>query len=266
MAKHLLFVFLALVLTGCTEVDMSLYDNPDYDGGIDYHPEQWGQRRVVKATELQENQAVVVVQNDGSPGEAPHVRTFLLDCKPQGTPSSANNIIRWQITIGVGGGQTTFYIDAVGVQQVSVPSGKVTISLIAQPAIIGDTEAVSPFEAPDVSYSVFAGIAIGNTSTNPSTYTISIGLSTGNDIDIPLPAGATGFRWTGVAAQKTYDANVLVTAEFSASISTTWSGDKLQTSAYSSDYIPIPGGTKNLSVDNGSGSDLDATIQFCLDL
>lgn len=267
MAKTLLLFLVALVFnTGCTEVDMAYYDNEDYDGGLDYHAEQWGQRRIVRAVDLQEGQPQVVVQNDGDPGSAPKVRTIILDCKPNGVPGNGNNIIRWQITIGVGGAATVFYLDAVGVQQVSVPSSKVTVALVAQTAIVGDTEAVSPFSQPDVDYTVMAGVAIGNTSTNPSTYTISFGISDGGSQIVDVPAGATGFRWTGDSGANTFDAAVVISAVVSASIGSNWTGDLLKSTAYTSEFIPIPGGTKSIAIDNASGADTTGTLQFCLDL
>jgi len=262
----LLLVLLGALETGCTlptaeEKNMTLYDNEDYDGGIQYHPEQWGQRRIVRAAELQEKQPQVILQNDGSKG-IPHVRTAILSVNPSDTPAQANNILRWVIDVGVGGANSRLIIDALGTQQVSLPSSKVTISLMAEKLDID-----SPYVAPDVDYSASAFIAIGNTSTPSAHYTTvaTIGASSGDNILIP--AGATGWRLGGVnsGANSPFQATVRYDI-FTSGFQDQFIGTDLIGLHDSEGFIPLPGGARNMSITNGSGGQVQPIITWQLDL
>lgn len=243
---------------------MSLYDNPEYTGGLQYHPEQWGQRRIVRAAELQEKQPQVILQNDGSMG-MPHVRTAILTVTPTDTPAQANNILRWVIDVGVGGANSRLIIDALGTQQISLPSSKVTLSLMSEKLDID-----SDYVLPDVDYSASAFIAIGNTSTPSAHYTTvaTIGASSGDNVLIP--AGATGWRLggsdPGANPNTSPFTNLVSYVIFTSGFQDAYFGDDLIALHSSEGFIPLPGGARNMSITNGNSGVTQPIITWQLDL
>lgn len=270
MAKALFLLLLVLVSTACeapVESDRMFQENSDYNGGLDYHPEQWGQRYTARASELQEKQPVVILQNDGSGQGLPHVRTLILSLTPSASPGNTNNILRWVIDSGVGGATSRIIIDALGVQQISLPTGKVTVSLMAEKF---DTAAA--FDQPNVDYVASAYIALGNTSTSQAKYTTlnEVPITTVQGFDVP--AGATAWRLAGTnptadpngtpfAADKVYFFRV-------AGVTTaSYLGNQLIPLNYSDGFIPLVGGTKVLVIaNNNAAAALKAVVQWQLDL
>jgi hypothetical protein len=271
MTKHYFFAFLVLLLssaTGCLQPPVEenkMYQNEDYNGGLQYHPEQWGQRRTVRAAEFQEKQPQVVLQNDGSAGGLPEVRTVILTVTPSDTPALANNILRWVIDVGVGGANSRLVIDALGTQQVSLPSSKLTVSLMAEAL---DIEA--PFVAPDVDYTASAFVALGNTSTPTAHYTTAATIGASSGTNLLIPAGATGFRVAGAAptlapTQSPFNAAVRYDIQTS-TFADQYLGTDLEAIHESEGFIPLPGGARNMSISSGNAASTTVIVVWQLDL
>lgn len=274
MTKNLLTLLLfVLTVTGCTQETITTdqanaetmnYDNRDkraHGPAPLYNPAQWGQGLVIRGAQLQENQEVTILMNDGS-GELPQVRTLLLSVIPQNRPAFVNNILRWSIRTGVGGASSVFLFDALGTQQISVPSGKFTIALMAQKY----DQNVS-FGVPTVDYSVNAYIGNGMTATQRATYTNTETVPATASVNIPIPNGANSFRLMSAAAGDEVDNPLFLVSFTNATVDATFSGDKLiENTAYSDSFIPIPGGSIDLFLVNGSATDAHPIIMWGLDL
>lgn len=235
-------------------------NNPRYSAGLHYHPEQWGQRLTVRPGQLQEGQEIVVLQNDGSDQGLPQVRTLLLSLNQTEEPTIIENgVTRWVITSGVGGATSRIIIDALGVQQVSLPSGKLVVSLMAE-----RYDKKHTFHSPNVPMVASAYIAIGETSTEAAKYTSGVGLITLTTSKIPIPSGASAWRMTGTDTAY----NPLVEYKFTipGGVDVVYTGDKLEPLAYQPGFIPLLGGSGPLVINNASSDFVFAHVQWQLDL
>lgn len=262
-----LILVLLVLITGCTlqpATEADMYENPNYNGGINYAPEQWGQRALVRGGQLQEGQPFVILQNDGSPG-IPHVRTAMLTVVASDTPAQANNILRWVIDSGAGGANSRLVIDALGTQQISLPSSKLTISLMATKLDLDDD-----FVLPDVDYAASAFIAVGNTSTPSAHYTTVSTVNALSGVNVLIPAGATGFRIGGNDPGASPSTSPFTAAMnytvFTSGFQDVYFGDDLFAIHSSEGFIPLPGGARNLSITSANAGTTDVIITWQLDI
>jgi len=165
------------------------------------------------------------------------------------------NGFRWLLKVGVGGSQRAWKIDALPMQQVSLPCQSLEVSLIVEPFVIG-----TAFVDPGARVRASAFIARGNTSTSSANYTQGFALDAvggaNASILIPYPAGAVGFRLGGFTptalANSIFDVDVdvkLVSAGGAATL--IWmTADELLPLALSDGYIPLPGGADALLISN----------------
>ncbi len=158
----------------------------------------------------------------------------------------------WQITAGVGGSSRTWLVDARPLQQLSLPAQTVTVSLVALP-LFEDV----PFEDPLATMSIAAFIGLGNTSTEPSTFTQKVlALAPGATAVLPVPPGAVKFRVTGFSpalnTTSPLQAGVLVTPTFSNFPMEEYDGAELLVPVNSGDWIPLVGLCDRLTIGNAT--------------
>lgn len=272
MTKKLLALLLfVLTVTGCTQETITTdqadaymnYDNRDPRRRVGL-PQQWGQQQVFVASRFQEGQELVVLQNDGSDEVLPQVRTLLLSLVPKSTPNVGNYAMRWVVRTGVGGASSRIIIDALGTQQISLPSSRFTISLMSEQlfvAIAGTT-----FTQPTADYTANVYVADGTTETQRAQYTQVTSIPAGGLVSLNIPSGANAFR-TSSGIGDVARLNTFVFSLLNGSAAASFLGDSLTAMSYGEDFIPIPGGTTSANLVNNAGVGFaNPIIQWGLDL
>lgn len=185
-------------------------------------------------------------------------------------PFTDLNGFRWLLKVGVGGSQRTWKLDALPMQQVSLPAGSVEASIIAEPFMLG-----AFFVDPAARVRASAFIARGNTSTSAANLTQGFHIAAVGNPDasilIPYPPGAVGFRLTGIGpggGGLLFVAGVDVKLVSSGGAATLawYTGDELIDLWKGDGYIPLPGGADALLISNTTASGTDGAVQWELDL
>lgn len=174
------------------------------------------------------------------------------------TPFTDINGFRWRLNVGTGGARKTWILDALPMQQVSLPAHSVEVSLFAEPFFIGDT-----FVDPSVLVQASAFIARGNTSTSAAQYSQGLNLAAVGDPNasrlLPYPPGAIGFRFLStvpavpvVGAASLFDSDVEVRFVSSGGAATlaVYLGSDFEALSKTDGYVPLPGGVDALLISN----------------
>lgn len=154
----------------------------------------WGSQRTLGAPWVQDQARVVTSIESPNIFRVPNEQTLLLGVKyqlPDGIPTQVG-ILRWLIELGTGGARESYLIDAINLQQVSVPFESVRVSIVAQ----GINGAFSYTDQ-----LVIASVAIGdgNSGTHAAQFTQFFNVpGPGPDVDIVIPKGASAFRVAGL--------------------------------------------------------------------
>ena len=266
-----LLILLSVLLSACTFETVN--EAPDASELDPMRTEQqknaWGQSKVYGPA-FQNGAPNIVTFLPATELQFPEVCTANLGIEYL-DPFFDLNGFRWLLKVGVGGAQRSWKIDALPMQQVSLPCQSLEVSLIAEPFQIGAT-----FVDPGVRVRASAFIARGNTSTSSANYTQGFALAAVGNPDasilIPYPAGAVGFRLVGYApgtvASPIFVAGVdvkLVAGGGAATLAWYQADDLLP--LFSSDgYIPLPGGADALLVSNTTVLGVSGAVQWELDL
>jgi hypothetical protein len=191
------------------------------------------------------------------------------------TPFTDVNGFRWRLNVGVGGARKTWILDALPMQQVSLPAHSVEVSLFAEPFFVGDT-----FVDPSVTVQASAFIARGNTSTSAAQYSQGLNLAAVGDPNasrlLPYPPGAVGFRFLStvpavpvVGNGSLFDSDVevrFVTAGGAGTLAV-YLGSDFEALSKTDGYVPLPGGVDALIISNTSvGQARSGVIIWELDL
>jgi len=125
----------------------------------------------------------------------PVVRTMALTLTPGDMPVNEfqrNFQLAWRVRAGVDAISVDYLVDAIGVQQISLPCDAVDVSLLA--------ERPNPLEAyqpPRFTLRATVCIADGATSSRSATYTSQFSVASLAAVTIPIPKGARAWRLAG---------------------------------------------------------------------
>ena len=225
----------------------------------------WGQSKTYGPGWIEDApNTVLQIRNISNP---PEVVTVTLAAKIKSNAPGPTHRARfcWSITAGVGGASRTWLVDVRQLQQLSLPAQTLDISLVAKKLFENGTFLVPPGPTLDVS----AFIALGNTSTERSTFTQSIlNLASAQSADLEIPAGAASWRLTGDPSLLTspFVANVIIFPEISGYPYESYAGDKLLDAFYTGAWIPLIGSSNKLVVANGTANAITFNIEWGLDL
>lgn len=206
MTKSLILTLL-LIVTGCAAPDGA---SPEEGIMRAFKQFEWGQTRIIKENEWQQNKPLSLVTKDpeftdGYKGnERPFTKNVTL-AATQDPGMGGTFALRWLVQFGVGGGQSSFYIDANSLQQFTISADMMRISLVSQ--YVGVTNDKGAPLGTDFGYSNPAGgnveasvfYAEGTTSTDPPTLTQKFQIPVlANTITVPAPNFASTFRILGL--------------------------------------------------------------------
>lgn len=237
-----------------------------------YYPEQWGQSQLFPAAAFVPGQPLPLLRLTNPQQGAykpPRVRTLILGIENDDN-TGQDYILRWRLSVGVGGARTEVDFDATRYSRVSLPFDECAVSLYADP-FAGSTD------TPANAIQAFAFAADGyaeQTMPGPifSEFFDLVGAASAN---FPLPVGANRFRVIGEhpSGVTPFTVNTFVLTQAGAASvrslipglgATPGVGDLL--GVYGSDrFIPIASGATELEVLNVAGN-AQGFVQFGLDL
>lgn len=175
---------------------------PPMQGLEGSNPAQWGQNKTIPPTAWQQDAPISILLKDSnkSLSELPQVKNLTLGALPN--PADIGQYsLRWLLSIGVGGGFTSFEFDAPGLQQLSLSADQLRVSLVARNGCNPQQPSLIPFIAPSQPIEAVAFFAEGMTATNAPTLTEFVGLGVAgggsNTILLAAPRFASGFRILG---------------------------------------------------------------------
>lgn len=137
-------------------------------------------------------QPVLDLDDIKSPTQAdwriPYTQAIILASKLD--PFDVGNFFtRWVIETGIGDGRTTFELDGLGVQQITLPSASLRI---LYKVVRADSRFA--FASPAFPIQVSAFTSDGTTATAPPTFTQAFTVAANGGTNIVAPYGATGWR------------------------------------------------------------------------
>lgn len=282
--------FLALValLGGCAPQSESCGDMKNMS--------RWGQQRTLGPAWVEG--APVVLLDCDTLDEQPDA--FKADFEPRvlnialaarylnAVDVSQNVTFRWRLLTGSGGGAREWTLDARPFQQVSVTAQTVKISLVAERSFVDEPKI--PFgNVSNLPVEAAALVAVGNTSTEPATYTqmfrtlADSGLifitSNFSNVAPQIPAGASSFRLIGAsptaaaspagagATDTPFADDFVVTLNQGPFPVLQLSGTDLLETLKSGAFIVLPPGIDSLALTNNVGNAVtNFGIQWGLDL
>lgn len=270
-----LLILLSVLLSACTFETVN--EAPDVEGDAmvrpsterTTHENHWGQSKVLGPNFLQ-GQPLIVTFLPTTELATPEVMTVNLGVDFL-EPFGDLNAFRWLLKVGVGGSQKSWLVDALPMQQVSLPAHSIECSLLVEPFVVGEF-----FTDPGVRVRASAFIARGNTGTSSANYTQGFILGAVGDpnasILLPYPSGAVGFRLVGRTPATTANPIFATTIDVNlvsgggASTLASYKGLDLLELALGDGYIPLPGGADALIVSNTAALGASGAIQWELDL
>lgn len=199
----------------------------------------------------------------------PVVRTLALTLTPGTLPAGAltNNFsLVWHVRCGVEAVSVDYLIDALGTQQITFPCDAVDVSLRAKKLSSGNN-----FSSPNFPLKATACIADGSVDGFCATYTEAFYVLAGAEQNMPVPAGARGWRVAGpalVGAPTGSPFGALVNYAFDSYTGAEyWSGFSLESLHQSAGFMPlIANSLGGLNVNNNSASPVSGQIIWALDL
>jgi hypothetical protein len=216
----------------------------------------WGQHRIEPGPwRLNERRPILRLDKMGV-NRVPQVQNIVLSANPVNFVAAGGSLFRWELTVGCGGGNTTFILDAGGLQQLSVSAEQITLSLFASNlGAFLSNGGVSNFTEPQYSMDVVVYFADGNTNTEAPTFTEYFDLTAAggatDTINVPVPDGANGFRLLGSPASATtpFAATVAYSlVDLSGVAIDRWTGDVIN--GIRSTYIPVNSLMQTLQIVN----------------
>lgn len=221
----------------------------------------WGVAHIVESGELA-NFARVGFTNVPAPqiGRVPRVQNVSLYANPVGSGLSYAGILRWEIQAGVGTASTKIIVDAQRFQQVSLSAESMSISLFLD-AKLGVQD------PGNLVVSAGAYQSDGNTSTSASTYTVVIHVPTTVVEVFQIPEGASTWQIFGASASVNVASVTYLVKDAGGSVLDSYTGDQLLNAHTAGAFIPLPGGSQTITVDNTANvNNVDGTLLFQLDL
>lgn len=251
--------------------------------------EQWGQQsRTIQPAEWAIGNPIAILQRDAPDdgfierfGHLPQVSTLLCGVENGDNSSRQDYMLRWELTVGVGGARVPLRFDAVGATRVVLPTEGFTLSLVVEglpaPFPAGDKPA-GPVDA----FAMIGEGGVGQSVDQGPTHTtpfLLVTVGAAGLIDIPLPPGASAVRVVGADSSgggiaTPFRPQFLLQMLQGTSVFATLVGQgaapadpSLRTLYYSDDYIPLPGSlTKLQAVQSDFPVTTQFAVQFKLDL
>ena len=198
----------------------------------------------------------------------PVVRTLALTLTTAGNilanEFARNFQLAWRVRAGVDAISVDYLVDAIGVQQISLPCDAVDVSLLTQmPNLLG------AYQPPRLALRATACIADGATSSRAATFTTQFYVGTLGSVTVDIPKGARAWRVAGneelspltlfhplvrYSIPGNYDAVVI-------------NGFALAQLAATDGFLPLPGqALGGLVIANSTANDVGGYVIWELDL
>jgi len=198
-------------------------------------------------------------------GELPvaKVVTAFLQLKDPNTMNQRYQML-WRLTLGAGGAQTQLLIDALGSQQINVPASRFTIELLCRSVSSAGFTVVNPVTA----VAFIGEYPVSSGSARLTSYFRAVAAAT---VTVPAPDGAAGWRLDGpreAVGASPFKAlvDVLLRGPLTANPNSYTGLELLNTPRLTADFLPMPGGTQDVQIVNGSADDIEGKVIWELDL
>gem|GEM_PF-4016364 len=198
----------------------------------------------------------------------PVVRTLALTLTTAGdilaNEFARNFQLAWRVRAGVDAISVDYLIDAIGVQQISLPCDAVDVSLLTQ-----KPNQASAYEPPRVTLRATACIADGATSSRSATFTTQFYVGTLTTFTVAIPKGARAWRVAGnefLSPLTLFSPLVryLIPGNYD---SVVVNGFDLSQLAATDGFLPLPGqALGGLVIANSTAADVGGYIIWELDL
>lgn len=265
-----LLVAIAFIVQGCAYTVQAEEEEPV--AAQNYTA--WGQSRVIQTTEFEEGKRFTVLQHDpptdrhGRPLPGNLVNTLMLEAEllgETGLSGLPNQQLMWELQFGQGGTRVAYEIDAAGAQQITVPAPAYQVAIFSKRAF-----ADQAYAAPSFPLAASVQAAEGNTSTRAATLTEWYNLSDGSTSTTKVPKGATAVRLAGselaIVAEGPFVAGVrfqiLGATAAPGTANDEWTGDQLVDAHRQGTFLPIPGGTNRVAVENSVGNRIEYGLVY----
>ncbi len=206
--------------------------------------------------------------------EPPQVQNITLSMASAQAGGLVPPQVRWQVIVGVGNASATWLLDAQKLQQISVSGQSVQVNVIATPSrAIGSAfgDGTPTFERPALNDQIVAAAFAtnGNTSTQRATLSYSVLVSAGDEIRLPVPAGANTFKVLNQGSTGAFAATTRYIAVTSGP-AVSWLGTEVAPQFLNEDFLVMQPNTQILRVAGLAGSGVvdpvEALLMFGLDL
>jgi len=159
-----------------------------------FNAQQWGQTRTIPAAAWQPKQLqdVATITTPQRAAEIPPKVRSLVCGLQNNDQTSQNYILRWRVSLGLGGARVDVDFDATRYTRISCPFDECRVSLFAD-----DFNGTGDVPGVDVTAFVFCADGYAEQPAPGPMFSVAFGLVAGQQAVIPLPVGANRFRVVG---------------------------------------------------------------------
>lgn len=231
----------------------------------------WGQLKPYRVAVYDSPFPVIKYTAKNSP---PQVQNITLVMAGADSAALVPPQIRWQVIVGVGNASATWILDAQKLQQISVSGQSVQVNVIALPSrALGSAfgNGTPTWERPALNDNIVASAFAtnGNTSTARATLSYSVLVSAGDEIRIPVPAGANTFKVLNQGSTGAFAATTRYIAVTSGP-AVSWLGTEAAPQFLNEDFLVMQPNTQILRIAGapagGVVNPVEALLMFGLDL